>query len=108
VCRQALFRNYCGVFHGCCRYQKICPYFEKDYNEWYVKMDVSLGFHAVDEVVKIGFHKPSKNVGEELKVAFKENKKLDCKARCYCISVFLQQFSIKFQRLQHANRCEIC
>jgi len=71
------------------------PIFDgKDYDDWCVKMDAILGFQEVDEVVKIGFQEPPKNVGEELNAAFKENKRLDCKARVLrhqCVSATIFQ-----------------
>jgi len=65
----------------------------KDYDYWSVKIDAILGFQEVGEVVKIGFQEPPKNVGEKLKTIFKENKKLNFKARvllhqCIPITIF--------------------
>lgn len=53
---------------------------DKKYDDWCVKMDVILGFQ-VDEIVKKGFKEPSKNDTDEVKKSYKENKRLDCKAR---------------------------
>ena len=57
------------------------PIFDgKGYDDWCVKMDVILGFQEIDEIVKVGFKEPPKNVDEGAKKTYKEMKKLDYKA----------------------------
>ncbi|WVZ24220.1 hypothetical protein V8G54_002764 [Vigna mungo] len=53
------------------------------------QMDTILGFQEIDEIVKVGFKEPAKNDTDEAKKVYKENKKLDCRARMIlhqCIS----------------------
>ncbi|WVY89999.1 hypothetical protein V8G54_035513 [Vigna mungo] len=75
--------------------QSNLPVFDgKNYDDWCVKMDAILGFQEVDEVVKKGFKEPSKGDSEEVKKTYKENKKLDCKARMLlhqCVSAAIFQ-----------------
>ncbi|XP_017406857.2 uncharacterized protein LOC108320025 [Vigna angularis] len=62
--------------------QGTLPVFDgKLYDDWCVKMDAILGYQEVDEVVKKGLKEPTKGDSEEVKKIYKENKKLDCKAR---------------------------
>ncbi|XP_047159678.1 uncharacterized protein LOC124830091 [Vigna umbellata] len=66
----------------------------KNYDDWCVKMDVILGFQEVDEIVKRGFKEPSKGGTDEAKKVYKENEKLDCKARMLlhqCVSATIFQ-----------------
>lgn len=51
------------------------------YDDWCVKMDAIHGFQEIYEIVKKGFKEPSKNDTDEVKKSYKENKRLDCKAR---------------------------
>ncbi|XP_014523896.1 uncharacterized protein LOC106780153 [Vigna radiata var. radiata] len=75
--------------------QSNLPIFDgKNFEDWCVKMDVILGFQEIDEIVKIGFKEPAKNATDEEKKAYKENRKLDCKARMIlhqCISATIFQ-----------------
>lgn len=58
------------------------PVFEgKGYDDWCVKMEAILGFQEVDDIVKKGFREPLKSDTEEMKKEYKENRRLDCKAR---------------------------
>ncbi|XP_047165688.1 uncharacterized protein LOC124834907 [Vigna umbellata] len=71
------------------------PVFDgKGYDDWCVKMDTILGFQEVDEIVKKGFKEPSKNDTDEVKKSYKENRRLDCKAKMLlhqCISATIFQ-----------------
>ncbi|XP_014515563.1 uncharacterized protein LOC106773379 [Vigna radiata var. radiata] len=75
--------------------QSNLPIFDgKNFEDWCVKMDAILGFQEIDEIVKIGFKEPTKNATNEEKKAYKENRKLDCKARMIlhqCISAAIFQ-----------------
>ncbi|XP_014490466.1 uncharacterized protein LOC106753187 [Vigna radiata var. radiata] len=75
--------------------QNSLPVFDgKNFEDWCVKMDAILGFQEIDEIAKVGFKEPAKNDTEETKKAYKENKKLDCKARMIlhqCISATIFQ-----------------
>ncbi|WVY99219.1 hypothetical protein V8G54_031370 [Vigna mungo] len=75
--------------------QSNLPVFDgKNFEDWCVKMDAILGFQEIDEIVKVGFKEPAKNDTDEAKKAYKENKKLDCKARMIlhqCISAEIFQ-----------------
>ncbi|XP_047163075.1 uncharacterized protein LOC124832811 [Vigna umbellata] len=67
---------------------------EKNYDDWCVKMNAILGFQEVDEIVKRGFKEPSKGDMDEAKKVYKENKKLDYKARMLlhqCVSAMIFQ-----------------
>lgn len=66
----------------------------KNYDDWCVKMDVILGFQEIDGIIKIGFKEPAKSDTEEANKAYKENKKMDCKAHMIlhqCISATIFQ-----------------
>ncbi|XP_014515571.1 uncharacterized protein LOC106773387 [Vigna radiata var. radiata] len=57
-------------------------------------MDAILGFHEIDEIFKEGFKDLAKTATDEENKAFKENIKLDCKARMIlhqCISATIFQ-----------------
>ncbi|XP_014515482.1 uncharacterized protein LOC106773291 [Vigna radiata var. radiata] len=75
--------------------QSNLPIFDgKNFEDWCVKMDAILGFQEIDEIVKIGFKEPAKNATDEEKKTYKENRKLDCKARMIlhqCISATIFQ-----------------
>ncbi|XP_014506258.1 uncharacterized protein LOC106766009 [Vigna radiata var. radiata] len=81
--------------------QSNLPIFDgKNFEDWCVKMDAILGFQEIDEVVKIGFKEPAKNATDEEKKAYKENRKLDCKAHMIlhqCISATIFQKSLRRQ-----------
>ncbi|WVY90763.1 hypothetical protein V8G54_036277 [Vigna mungo] len=78
-----------GVIHS------NLPVFDgKDFDDWCVKMEAILGFQEVDDIVKKGFKEPLKNDTEDVKKEYKENKRLDCKARMLlhqCISATIFQ-----------------
>jgi len=46
-------------------------------------METDLGFQEVDEIVKKGFQEPSKDATDEVKNAYKEKRRLDCKAKVH-------------------------
>lgn len=65
-----------GVIHS-----NLSVYDSKGYDNWCVKMETILGFQEVDDIVKKGFREPLKSDTEEMKKEYKENRRLDCKAR---------------------------
>ncbi|XP_014490203.1 uncharacterized protein LOC106752938 [Vigna radiata var. radiata] len=84
--------------------QSNLPMFDgKNFKDWCIKMDAILSFQEIDEVVKIGFKEPTKNATDEEKKAFKENRKLDCKARM----VLHQRISATiFQKVSNATKAK--
>nr|KYP65090.1 hypothetical protein KK1_019708 [Cajanus cajan] len=51
-----------------------------NYDDWFVKMKVIIGFQEIDEVVQIEFQESPNNASEEQKEVYRENKRLDYKA----------------------------
>jgi len=76
------------------------------YGDWCVKMEAILGFQEVDDIVKKGLQEPAKNATYETKNAYKESRRLDCKARMLphqCVSATV------FQKISKATTSkEIC
>ncbi|XP_052724120.1 uncharacterized protein LOC128193958 [Vigna angularis] len=69
-------------------------FYGKDFDDWCVKMEAIFGYQEVDDIVKKGFKEPLKNDMEDVKKEYKENKRLDCKARMLlhqCISATIFQ-----------------
>ncbi|XP_014506362.1 uncharacterized protein LOC106766119 [Vigna radiata var. radiata] len=85
-------------------FQSSMPVFDgKDYEDWCVKMDAILGFQEIDDIVNIGFKEPTKSDSEETKKVYRDNKKLDCKARMIlhqCVSATI------FQKISKATTAE--
>ncbi|XP_017438290.1 uncharacterized protein LOC108344345 [Vigna angularis] len=84
-----------GMIHS-----NLSVFVEKGYDDWCVKMEAILGFQEVDEIVKKGFKEPPKGDSEEVKKLYKENKRLDCKARMLlqqCVSEAI------FQKISKAD-----
>ncbi|XP_014495023.1 uncharacterized protein LOC106756941 [Vigna radiata var. radiata] len=77
------------------------PIFDgKEYDDWCVNMEAILGFQEVDEVVRSGIQEPMKDDTEAVKKLYRENRRLDCKARMLlhqCISPAI------FQKVSKAN-----
>lgn len=75
------------------------PVFDgKGFDDWCVKMEAIFGYQEVDKIVRKGFKEPAKvesakGDSEETK-RYKENKRLDCKARMLihqCVSAAIFQ-----------------